>query len=93
MSSDDVIINNNQLGTKYGKHGVGDYGLSGRNGISDYLGIIMETITDPSEVRYGDWLYQGDCEFYVSNNNLTIIRLMVNGSQHSRSLNQYHRLH
>ena len=55
-------------------YNVGDYGLSGRNGISDYLGIIMETITDPSEVRYGDWQYQGDCEFYVSDNNLTIIR-------------------
>ncbi len=28
----------------------------------------------PDVVRYGDWINQGDCEFYILGNDITIIR-------------------
>ncbi len=70
----DIIIDDQQFGKKYGKHGVCDYGFSGQQGTNDYLTIIQESITNPTEVRRGSWSGQGDCYFYIHNSDVTIVR-------------------
>ncbi|MCQ2473205.1 MAG: cellulose binding domain-containing protein [Saccharofermentans sp.] len=71
--SDNISITENQFGKKYGKHGVGDYGLSGKGGTKTYYDIITDSVNNPSEIRVGGYKNQGNCYFYLKGGNVTIV--------------------
>ena len=71
--SKEIIISDDQFGEKYGKHGVGDYGLSGKEGTKTYYDIITDSVDNPAEIRFGNFKNQGDCYFYLKNGNVTVV--------------------
>jgi hypothetical protein len=63
-----------QLGKKLVDHAA-DYGLTkSKEGAAAYKQIVQDSLKNTTEVRTGTWKTLGECEFWISGNDVSIIK-------------------
>ena len=52
-----------------------DYDLSlSKEGMIRYKELTQKILENPSEIRHGVWKKLGNCDFYINDNNVAIIK-------------------